>query len=56
MCKCFAVSRSCYYDWRRSGETARSQENEMLSELIVEIFQEGRQSYGARRIKRALAK
>jgi len=28
----------------------------MLSELICELFKEGRQSYGTRRIKRALAK
>ncbi len=56
MCKCLEVSRSAYYDWLTLGESLRAKENKMLSKLIKEIFINGRQSYGARRIKRALFK
>lgn len=56
MCKCLAVSRSGYYDWRRSNGTSLAKENRAISEVIYDIFQEGRQSYGTRRIKRALLK
>jgi transposase InsO family protein len=56
MCKCLGVNRSSYYDWRRSNKSRLSMENEMLSERILQIFKEGRQSYGTRRIKRALGR
>jgi putative transposase len=50
------VLRSSYYDWLHKPKTDRGVENEKLTELIKEIFDKSRQSYGTRRIKKELAK
>lgn len=54
MCQCLDVNRSCYYAWLNGQPSARTKENDYLSEKIKVIFDEGRQSYGTRRIKRVL--
>lgn len=54
MCECLGVTRSCYYAWCNSQPSARAQENELLCEGIRTIFEVSRQTYGSRRIKRAL--
>lgn len=56
MCQCLKVNRSCYYDWCASSTSYLSTENTLILAHIVEIFEEGRQNYGTRRIKRALLK
>lgn len=55
MCDCLQVNRSSYYDWRKNEGSSLSKANVMLGEKIKSIFQASRQSYGTRRIKRALA-
>ncbi len=54
MCYCLKVSRSSYYAWRQSTPSHRALENQGISEKIKVIFIESRQTYGTRRIKRAL--
>jgi transposase InsO family protein len=56
MCYCLKVNRSSYYEWLNSKSSKSTLENEMISEKIRIIFTEGRQSYGTRRIKKALAR
>jgi transposase InsO family protein len=48
------VSRSGYYGWLDSPKTEREKENDLLIEIIKTLFQNGRGSYGTRRIKRKL--
>jgi len=54
MCVMMQVSRSSFYDWLNRAKSARELENERLTEKITIIFQEGRRTYGTRRIKRLL--
>jgi len=56
LCRFMGVSRSCYYDWLNSPKTDREKENEVLTEQLKELFEEGRKTYGTRRLKRKLAK
>jgi putative transposase len=51
------ISRSTYYEWLNNpGRCNRTEKNEELIEMIKRIFEEGRGTYGARRIKKLLAK
>ena len=51
------VSRSTYYEWLNNPERCnRTGKDEELVEMIKRIFEEGRGTYGARRIKKLLAK
>ena len=56
MCKCLKVNRSSYYEWCNAPCSLRVKENEIISEKIKMIFNNGRKIYGTRRIKKALAK
>lgn len=56
MCYCLGVCRSSYYDWYREPQSAQAKTNDEISRLIENIFNESRQTYGTRRIKRALAR
>lgn len=56
MCYCLRVSRSSYYAWRNRDQSKNTLENKIISRKIEEIFSKSRQSYGARRIKKALAR
>lgn len=48
------MSKSGYYAWCNRPRSARSQENERLSQQIATLHQESRQTYGAPRIHAAL--
>ena len=50
MCKVLQVSRSCYYRWLG----IEKQDDTELNELIKEIFEASKKTYGTRRIKREL--
>ncbi len=54
LCTFINVSRSSYYDGVNSPKTERVKENDLLSEIITTLFEDGRGSYGTRRIKRKL--
>lgn len=56
MCKFMKVSRSCYYEWLTNPGCGRGQEDKELAEMIKAIFQEGRNTYGSRRIKKKLVR
>ncbi len=55
MCQVLKVSRSCFYDWLTRSQTAREKENEVLIGHLKDLFQEGRRTYGTRRLKKRLA-
>jgi len=52
MCKVLKVSRSCYYRWL----SIEKQEDEKLNNLIKDIFEISKSTYGTRRIKIELQK
>lgn len=56
MCQIFEVSRSTYYAWCNRPISLHEQKDEMLVMEIRLIFKESRQTYGHRRIKKALRK
>ena len=56
MCQIMNVSTSQYYAWLTKPKTAREAENETLMENIKQLFAQGRQTYGTRRLKKKLAK
>jgi len=55
MCRVLEVNMSSYYHWIRSGCIVEKVDEE-LNSLIKSIFKAGREAYGQRRIKEALAK
>jgi putative transposase len=54
MCKVLNLARSSYYAWCKRKTSPRTQENEILSDQIKQIYQASRQSYGSPRIHAAL--
>ena len=54
MCEVLKVSRSAYYEWLKRPMTNREIEDIKLSEQIKVIFNESRQTYGHRRVKKFL--
>jgi len=56
MCRVMAVSKSSYYHWLKSPVSDLAREDEVLKPLIKSIFEDSRQTYGARRICRKLKK
>ena len=56
MCKFMQISRNSYYKWLNSPECNRTKEDKKFTDIIKIIFQEGRSTYGARRIKSQLSK
>lgn len=54
MCKQLNVSRSGYYAWLRRSPSQRTLTNQRLKEAIQERFESSRQTYGYRRVHRAL--
>lgn len=54
MCKVLKVSRSGYYAWSSRPPSARTQDNEQLSQEIAQIHQDSRKTYGSPRIHMAL--
>ena len=55
MCRTLEVSRSGYYEWSTRPPSLRAQEDEVLSERVVEHFEANRGVYGTRRLKDCLA-
>ena len=55
MCQIMGVSKSQYDAWLTKPKTTREAENERLMEKIQQLFAEGRQTYGTRRLKKKLA-
>ena len=53
MCRGLEVAVSGFYAWLRRVPSRRSQENTVLGERIVRIYQENRQVYGSPRIHAA---
>ena len=56
MCKFMNVSRSSYYEWLKNPGCDRVKQDKELIEMIKLIFQKGRNTYGARRIKKILSR
>lgn len=54
LCQFTGVSRSAYYDWLERRPTRVDQEDNQLIDLVKIAFTKGRESYGTRRIKKAL--
>lgn len=50
MCKVLKVSRSSYYFWLKGNPSKRSIENAKLSELIKEIYNQSKCTYGSPRV------
>jgi len=56
MCKILNVSRSGYYEWTNNKGSTRAELDKELIKMIKTIFREGRNIYGARRIKTILVR
>jgi len=54
MCQILEVSRSGFYAWLKREASRRQQEEQKLLQLIQQIFEDSRQTYGYRRITKAL--
>jgi putative transposase len=54
MCQVLNVARSGYYAWCNRPAAPRTQENEILTQRIQQIYDASRQSYGSPRIQAAL--
>lgn len=55
MCDALEVSRSGYYEWLDRSPSAHQQKDQQLREQIEHYFEQGRGTYGTRRIQRLLA-
>jgi putative transposase len=51
MCAMLGVIRSGYYAWKNSPQPARDKEDIRLGGLIKKSFDEGRHTYGRKRIQ-----
>ena len=50
MCKVLRVPRSCYYRWFTGNISQRDFENQRLTQVIKQVFQESKNTYGSPRI------
>lgn len=55
MCRVLEVSRSGYYEWLTRPPSQHAQDDQVLSERIVDHFEANRHVYGTRRLKDCLA-
>ncbi len=55
LCRFMAVSSSGYYAWSKQCTTARHQEDQQLTERLHVFFEQGRGTYGTRRLKHLFA-
>ncbi len=49
-----SLSRSGYYEWLQNPECGRIKEDKEITKMIKQVFEEGRGTYGSRRIKKRL--
>jgi putative transposase len=56
MCAWLGVSRSGYYEWRGRPASATARRREHLKQLITAIFEDSHETYGYRRVHRALVR
>lgn len=49
-CRVLGVSESAFYDWRSRPPSARAIRHAWLTDLISQIHQQSRGTYGARRV------
>ena len=58
LCAAFAVSPSGYYDWRhrQTHPGLRAQDNARLTQQVIQIHQDSRQTYGSPRIQKVLSR
>ena len=54
MCKALIMNESGYYRWKNRKKTSREKYNEALVLVIREVYEEGKKTYGAGRVKKAL--
>ena len=54
LCEVLVVSRSGYYAWRRRGQGRRAKEDAQLTERLVQVHHDSRQTYGRPRLVEAL--
>ena len=54
LCQVLGVSLSGYYAWRKRGQSAHAQQDEVLTARIEALYQESGHTYGAPRIHAAL--
>ncbi len=55
LCQFMTVSRSCYYAWLDAPKTVLEKENGQLIETLTVLFEQGRGTYGTRRLKNKFA-
>ncbi len=56
MCQIFQISKSGYYKWGNKNPSNRAKENDMLLDIIKDIYKENKGRYGSPRIKKQLEK
>lgn len=56
MCRVLRVSTSGFYEWLKDPDGVRGREDEEFCEQIKKIFEDSKETYGNRRIRRALRK
>lgn len=54
LCRMLQVSRSGYYSWKKNGKSAMAEENKKLIPLVKELHRESGETYGERRMAKAL--
>jgi transposase InsO family protein len=54
MCNVLRVSRSRYYAWRKNPLSSRAIKDKILTEQIACVFNDGRQKYGATKVRERL--
>ena len=55
LCRFMSVLRGGYYRCLKSPKTKREEENDQLSERLINLFNKGRGNYGTRRLKKEFA-
>lgn len=54
MCNAMDISRSSYYEWLGKPESSKAKKDKEMTAMVIEVFVEGRATYGARRIRQKL--
>ena len=54
MCSVYGIKRESYYSWKRRGRSQRSYDDEILYEVILEIYKSSGKAYGSPKITQAM--